>query len=204
LPPPKPTAAAAAPPPAEPKPTEAPASEPPQAREEAAQTQATLPAAAPQSPVAAPGSAAVARAQVDAPIVEKAEQQAQPPNPAPPAAKSEETAAPKVPAHLASLPAKNAAETDNEERGRLTGTDIGLVYPRKAKRLDMKGTLFVRLIVADDGGVLDVEVIDAEPPGLKAVYEDAIEKAMMKLRYPPRGDNWPAEYDLEVDPPAEN
>lgn len=137
-------------------------------------------------------------------MVDKTEQKAQPPKPAAPASKSEETAALKVPAHIASLPANSTAETDNEERGRLTGEDIGLVYPRKAKRLNLKGSLFVRLIVADDGGVLDVEVLDAEPPSLKAVYEEAIEKAMQKLRYPPRADNWPAEYDLEVDPAAEN
>ena len=62
----------------------------------------------------------------------------------------------------------------------------------------------MRLIVADGGGVLDVEVVEAEPPNLKAVYEEAIEKAMMKLRYPPRKESRPVEYDLEVDPPAEN
>jgi outer membrane biosynthesis protein TonB len=135
---------------------------------------------------------------------------AQPESAAPPAPNSEPSKAPatprsnSVPAHIASLPAQSAEDTDSEERGRLTAQDIGLSYPRKAKRLKLGGTLFVRLIVADDGGVLDVEIVEADPPSLKAVYEDSIEKAMMKLRYPPRKENWPAEYDLEVDPPAEN
>jgi outer membrane biosynthesis protein TonB len=146
---------------------------------------------------AAPDEAArnVARAQPEStPVPSKSE----------PSAAPEATRSNRVPAHLASLPAQSAEEIDSEERGRLTGQDIGLNYPRRAKRLAMKGTLFVRLIVADDGGVLDVEIVEADPPNLKAVYEDAIEKAMMKLRYPPRKENWPIEYDLEVDPPTDN
>jgi TonB family protein len=129
------------------------------------------------------------------------------PKPAPPTERTE-TQPPepsnRVPAHIASLAAQDSQDPDAAEHGRLTGNDVGLVYPRKAKRLKLSGTLFVRLIVADDGGVLDVEIVEADPPSLRAVYQEAVEKAMMKLRYPPRENNWPAEYDLQVDPPGDS
>lgn len=55
-------------------------------------------------------------------------------------------------------------------------------YPRLAKRQGLGGEVTFRIIVGQDGSVQDVELLDAQPPG---IFEASAEAAIRQYKYSP-------------------
>jgi protein TonB len=56
-------------------------------------------------------------------------------------------------------------------------------YPPRALRAGIEGTVTVEFIITPEGGVRDVVVVDAKPPG---VFDDATKQGVMKWKFQPK------------------
>jgi protein TonB len=69
-----------------------------------------------------------------------------------------------------------------------------IVYPRKALQDGIQGTLVVHLMVARDGTVKEVKIINAEPRG---VFEREVIRALMLWKFTPDDSDYIVEAPLE-------
>lgn len=57
---------------------------------------------------------------------------------------------------------------------------VAAAYPKSAQREGKMGKVKARLTVGEDGHVLDVEILESDPPG---VFDDAVTKAVKQYRF---------------------
>jgi protein TonB len=67
------------------------------------------------------------------------------------------------------------------------------IYPREAEDAHIQGRVKVRLSVALDGSVTEVQILLAEPPG---VFEDAVLTAVKQYQFKRDGTTYQADQEI--------
>ena len=64
---------------------------------------------------------------------------------------------------------------------------VAATYPKSALREGKTGKVKARLTVGEDGHVLDVEILESDPPG---VFDDTVTKAVKQYKFEPDGSRY--------------